>query len=284
MTGKISIIIVAYVNIEDIKNCIESIGKYNDAGENVEIIVVDNSPNMKLYEFVQQHYPFVSLIKNENTGFGDANNKGAEIAKGDILFFLNPDTILVEPLFQHIVQRMQDSTIGILGFNLLKSNLKKNSSYNWIDKEGLFYNQIMKIFKKLNYFNGEKMYIEGANMILRKEVFDAAGRFDKNLFMYFEEQDLSKRVLKLGYKSVYDASHSLIHLQGGSSSSETSLMHELNSLKYYCNKYDINFQQRVAKKIRAMKLKKFIFKFINQEKHLYYVNSLKKYEEVCYDN
>lgn len=281
---KLSVIIVAYVNIEDIKNCIESIDKYNDAGNDVEIIVVDNSPNMKLYEFVQQNYPSVSIIKNENTGFGDANNKGVEIAKGDILFFLNPDTILVEPLFQHIIKRMQDKTVGIMGFDLLTGDMKKNSSYGWIDKDGLLQNQLLKVFKKIGYFNEKKMYIEGANMIIRKEVFEAAGRFDANIFMYFEEQDLSKRVIKLGYRNVYDESHSLIHLQGGSSSSETSLKYEVESLKYYCKKYDMNLQKIVAKKIRAIKFKRFIFGFINQEKHLYYTNYLKKYKEVCHDN
>ena len=39
MTNKVSIIIVAYINIEDIKNCIESIEKYNDVGDALEIIV-----------------------------------------------------------------------------------------------------------------------------------------------------------------------------------------------------------------------------------------------------
>lgn len=284
MTRKISVIIVAYVNIEDIKNCIESIVAQNDLGNEIEIIVVDNSPNMNLYQFVQQTYPFVTLIKNENTGFGDANNKGAEVAKGDILFFLNPDTILVEPIFGHIEERMKDPKIGILGLNLLDKNYKKNSSYGWIDRDNILSNQLLKLYKKLGYFDGNRMYIEGANIIIRKQVFNEAGRFDKNLFMYFEEQDLSKRVLQLGYQSVYDGTHSLIHLQGGSSSSESSLKYELTSLKYYCKKYNLDFSKRVKKKIRSMKLKKAIFRFLDQNRYCYYTNSLKTYEEVRYDN
>lgn len=283
MTNKVSIIIVAYINIEDIKNCIESIKKYNDVGDALEIIVVDNSPNMDLYNYVENNFPFVMIIKNNNTGFGDANNKGAAIAKGDILFFLNPDTILIEPLFQHIINRMQDTSIGILGFNLLTRDMKKNSSYGWIDRDGLINNQLMKLYKKIGYFNGQKMYIEGANIIIRKKVFENAGRFDKNLFMYFEEQDLSKRVIELGCKSVFDCSCSLIHLQGGSSGKGT-LKYELESYRYYCQKYHIDFQARIAKKIRAIKFKMFIFKFINQNKYEYYLSTLKMYKEARYDS
>ncbi len=283
MTNKISIIIVAYINIEDIKNCIESIRKYNDVGGALEIIVVDNSPNMKLYDFVKYNYPCVTIVKNENTGFGDANNKGATIAKGDILFFLNPDTILIEPLFQHIIYRMKDTAIGILGFNLLTKDMKKNSSYGWIDRDGLINNQLLKLYKRFGYFNEKKMYIEGANMIIRKKVFENAGKFDENLFMYFEEQDLSKRVLGLGYKNVFDSSHSLIHLQGGSSSKAT-LNYELESFRYYCQKYHLNFQGKIVKRIRAIRFKMFIFKFINQNKYAYYLDTLKIYEEARYDS
>lgn len=283
MTNKISIIIVAYINVEDVKNCIESIKRHNDVGDALEIIIVDNSPNMKLYNFVRDNYSDVTIIKNENTGFGDANNKGVDVATGNIMFFLNPDTILIEPIFQHVVDRMQDSTIGILGFKLLTKDLRKNSSFGWIDRDGLVNNQLLKLYKKINYFNDKKMYIEGANMIIRKDVFELAGGFDSNLFMYFEEQDLSKRVLGLGYRNVFDSSRSLIHLQGGSSSKAT-LHYELESFKYYCDKYHFDFQKKLIKKIWGMKFKMIFFKFVNTNKYKYYLDTLKIYEEARYDN
>ena len=47
------------------------------------------------------------------------------------------------------------------------------------------------------------MLLPGSAFMIKKDVFVKAGGFDENIFLYFEESDLGKRIRKLGYKLIY---------------------------------------------------------------------------------
>ena len=91
----ISIIIVNY-KVE--KEIIESIDSIVESKPKVsyEIIVVDNDQNGKIEKNLKKSFfSDVKYIKSpSNIGYGGGNNLGAKFAKGDFLFFLNPDTIV----------------------------------------------------------------------------------------------------------------------------------------------------------------------------------------------
>ena len=62
-----------------------------------EIIVVDNASADGSVEMVERRFPDVTVIRNlDNTGFSKANNQGIEIANGDYILLLNPDTVVEE--------------------------------------------------------------------------------------------------------------------------------------------------------------------------------------------
>jgi len=65
-------------------------------------------------------------------------------------------------------------------------------------------------------------WISGAAYMIRKEIFEHAGGFDENFFMYFEDEDLCWRVRELGYEVYYLGNISIIHLEGKSSSKDES--------------------------------------------------------------
>ena len=92
----ISIIIVNYKVKKEILRCISSIYK---SGSNLvfEIIVVDNDEKNTIEENLKKQFPKVKYVKSpKNIGFGAGNNLGAKYAKGEVLFFLNPDTEVLE--------------------------------------------------------------------------------------------------------------------------------------------------------------------------------------------
>ena len=112
----LSVIIVSYKKIEVLRDCLNSIKQYNDIGEDLEVIVSDNSPDDILYETIKKEYDWIKIIKNENKGFGAGNNRGYEIATGKYLLFLNPDTILIEPIFKFTVEQFeQDKDLALFG-------------------------------------------------------------------------------------------------------------------------------------------------------------------------
>ena len=85
----LSVIIVAYRNIALLRDCIDSIYRFNDIGDELEVVVSDNSPDMELYNEIATDYPSVKLVKNDNIGFGAGNNRGYEASSGKYLFFFN---------------------------------------------------------------------------------------------------------------------------------------------------------------------------------------------------
>ena len=92
----VSIIIINYNTISFLIDAVDSIFAKTE-GIEYEIIVVDNNSNDNSKTIIMEKYgkKVIYLSLPENIGFGRANNEGAKIAKGRNLFFLNPDTLLL---------------------------------------------------------------------------------------------------------------------------------------------------------------------------------------------
>src|SRR3989344_1576896 len=114
----ISIIIVNYKVEEEVINCITSI---INSGPKVkyEIIVVDNDEKNIIEEDFKKQFPKVKYVKSsKNIGFGAGCNLGAKYAKGEYLFFLNPDTKLLSDtlneLYKFIVNKKNAGAVSPL--------------------------------------------------------------------------------------------------------------------------------------------------------------------------
>jgi len=200
---EISIIIVNYNTKNFLEKCLKTIIA-NVFGINFEIIVIDNNSNDKSDEMIKKNFPQVKLIKNKkNVGFGKACNQGAKIAQGEILFFLNPDTIINEDIFIPIINKFKKNPkIAIISPSLVLPN---GSEQPWA------YGKNQK---------GEIIWVSGAALAIRKEIFKKISGFDENFFAYFEDKDLCLRVKKLGYKIVILPNIKVIHFGGKSLKSQ----------------------------------------------------------------
>lgn len=95
---KYSIIIPTYNHLEDcLKPCLESIIKYTELNDDIEIIVVANGCKDETKEFVKSFgNSFKLLWFDEPLGYTKATNEGIKIATGEYVIFLNNDTILLD--------------------------------------------------------------------------------------------------------------------------------------------------------------------------------------------
>jgi len=263
-----SVIIVSYKKLNILIDCLDSIYKYNDIGNKLEIIVIDNSPDNNIYDYIKSNYKGVKILKSENRGFGAANNLGARIARGKYLLFLNPDTILIEPIFQFAIKKFEENNnLAWFGIKLLDKNFKKSFSFAFINEDSFFQQLLSILFRKLDLFIDGKMFIAGADIFIRKKVFFDIGMFDENIFMYAEEADLAIRIRANNYKTKYFKEKSLIHLGGEAGTNRDFAIREgLRSTEYLCKKYNIDFDKKLLRQIRSQKFKYFIYLIFKREK------------------
>jgi GT2 family glycosyltransferase len=248
---KLSVIIVVYKSEGVIYNCLESIEKYNDLGQDLEVVIVDNEVESLLGDKLQYtKYGFTLKYKKSigNNGFGAGNNLGASVASSNILFFLNPDTMLVEKIFSDIYGRLKDDSNLICGFFLTDSAGKRNNSYSFFYDDFLRY-RILSLMKVISYkwptkskWANSYIWPWGAAFALNKKTFDKAGGFDENIFLCNEEADLLKRIPG---RKVHMSEHRIIHLEGhGTTVSEFRYYQAFKSFRYYQEKYSMSPMNR----------------------------------------
>lgn len=115
MNPTVSIIIVNYNTAKLVKDCIDSIYSHtHDVG--FEVIVVDNCSQAEDLAILKTDNRCHLIVAPENLGFGRANNLGAERAKGDYVFLLNPDTLLVNDAVSILYHYLAEHpTVGVAG-------------------------------------------------------------------------------------------------------------------------------------------------------------------------
>lgn len=228
-----SVIIVNYNTTELIIKCLDSIFIHTE-GINYEIIIVDNASEPDfgkriLNEFPIQKEKMLFLHLQENIGFGRANNKGLELSSGRNIFFLNPDTVVINNAIS-ILSKFLDNNkeAGACGGNLLTENMTPNLSFRRI-LPGIRWelNELLNcipqkiIYGQRYYYESankasEVGYITGADLMIKKEIINKIGSFAPDFFMYYEETDLCARIKKNGWK-IYCVPQAYIqHLDGKS--------------------------------------------------------------------
>jgi GT2 family glycosyltransferase len=227
----LSIIIVAYQSREEIGPCLASLPR-EIAGGAVEVIVVDNSPGDGTAEIVQRNFPWVRyLAPGANLGFGCANNLGYGRSSGELVVFLNPDTISNAEALEHCVRRLHtEPNIGLISPKLVQADgsmdLACRRSIPTLWDGFCRASGLAAAFPKTRLFAGYNLThlsengtydvgaINGAFMMIRREVLERVGLFDEAFFMYGDDLDLCIRVARAGYRIVYDGRVQITHLKG----------------------------------------------------------------------
>ena len=268
---KLSVIIVSYNSLKLIKDCLDSVKKYNDIGDALEVIVVEQSPKDDIFEVLSKEYTWVITVRNSNMGYGGGNNVGVRHATGEILLFLNPDTLLIEPVFGYMLSKYEeDKTLGICGCRLLDGNQNYVQSFFWKDSISNVKGVVWRFLDKMDKFIPEKMYITGADIFVPKNVFEEAGWFDENLFMYCEETDICNRVERLGLQTKFFPEKKIIHLEG-KTSEDNYVKKEILKLKSFITVAVKNgdSRERIMKSaIAAARHRSWIFFFINKNRYM----------------
>ena len=252
--NKLTIVIVTYNSDAIINNCLTSISL-----EKNEVFVVDNNSSDKTLESVANNFPTVKIIKNtKNIGFGRANNIALLQTTNDFALILNVDAQITEEDIEKTIEIMSknpDIAIagGIVHNCVIDENNKIISSHPC--QKNL--EQLKKEKAQDIYFN---KFVTGAGMFLNMKIMRKIGFFDEGFFLYCEDNEICKRVVKKGFKTAIIKDTKLIHI-GNSSSKITNQESE----KIYWHKFGwskLYYTQKIHGPIIArLKAIRMILKF-----------------------
>lgn len=266
----LSVIIVTYQSNNVVVECLNSINKFNDIGDALEVIVVDNYPyGNDSFAYLGLEFPWMRSIRNpENRGFGHANNEGVRIAQGEYILFLNPDTEIVEHIFGYAVRQFENNPeLNVFGMLLYDRNGKicSNSFAIMPEHRGFLPSTIWVPIYKYCHYTPQHIFPLGADLFIRKSSFMEAGGFDENMFLCYEEPDLVRRIL--GSQQVKIFNKKIIHLGGhaiDSLATERFITSFIDSEQYYFKKHKLDYSSYARYVLARLRIKNIVKRFIGK--------------------
>lgn len=198
-SGLVSVIVPAYNEERVIVRTIESL--LTSTYPSFEILVVDDGSTDRTSEVVQHRFaaePRVRLFTKENGGKSEALNFGLRRAKGEIVIALDADTVFQPDTIGALAKRFDDPRIGAVAGNAKVGN-RVNLITRWQALEYITSQNLdRRAFASLNAIT----VVPGAVGAWRRDLIARAGGFTSDTLA--EDQDLTLRVRRLGYKIGYE--------------------------------------------------------------------------------
>lgn len=251
----LSIVTINYNTSEATIDCIKSIVAITTK-VNYEIVVVDNASNEQDFLNLKSklellNLPYLRLKRsNLNTGFGTGNMIGyAETNPSKYICFINSDVELIDdsfPVLKTYLDEHQD--VAVVSPQSVNEHLAFVPTIDhfasW--QREIFTRKGLELVNKNRFPKRKKTYsapivadfIAGSFMFIRRSDFDQIGGFDPNIFLYYEETDISRRLKKLGKKTVLVPSIEYKHIHGLSTEKSVGIKLEQKlSLLYVVHKH-----------------------------------------------
>ncbi len=186
--------------------------------EEVRFLVIDNASTDGSVEFINNHFPEISVIRNgTNLGFAGGNNVALAELDSEFAVLVNPD-VTVEPdwLTNLILPLSDDQSIGIAGCKTYYpggERLQHAGGFIEYPRATPGHHGLAEEDEGQYDNVTDVEYVTGAVFALRREVLRDVGLFDEGYFLYYEEADLCLRARNAGYRVVLNAEASAVHVE-----------------------------------------------------------------------
>lgn len=241
MSADIDIVIVNWNAGDMLRECVQS--ALETGGQALgRVIVVDNGSVDRSLEQLPDDPRLLVIETRENLGFGRACNRGASLAQGRYVLFLNPDTRLYPTTLTDVLAYMdsQDGQeVGVCGIRLIEDDGAIQHHTTAFPTSRDIY-RVDAFRTDFDHQTDRRVsHVIGAFYFMRRALFKQLGGFDERFFVYFEDLDLSYRVHQAGWGIQYLASAAAYHKGGGTSDAVKArrLSYSLTSRLRYARKH-----------------------------------------------
>lgn len=161
-----------------------------------------------------------TLRTSTQSGFVAACNLGAASARGEVLIFLNNDTLVQAGWMDALVDVLSsDSTVGAVGSLLLGEDglVQESGGVVWADGTGRNFGRGLEPSRIEVRARRDVDYCSAASLAVRSSIFHEVGGFDPRFTpAYYEDTDLCFAVRAAGHRVVVEPESVVIHLEGAS--------------------------------------------------------------------
>lgn len=233
------IVIVNYRSAPLVIDCLRSLVREVIAAEGARVVVTDNASGDESVPTIE-----AAILENgweswaavrpldRNGGFAFGNNAAIrpELASASpprYIWLLNPDTIVRPGALAALVDFLDEHPeIGLAGGRLENPDgSPQRSWFHFPSVAGEFEGaaRLRAVSKALRQWVGTNQapeipcrvdWVAGASLMIRREVFEAAGLLDEAYFMYYEEVDFCLKSLRAGWPCWYVPCSRVVHLVG----------------------------------------------------------------------
>lgn len=243
---KISIVIVHYKTEASALLLIRSLSQIS------EIIIVDNSQSKTLKTKLKPYQNCRVVANHFNTGFAHACNQGLLLSSNTHILFLNSDLEINASQIEQLLQILKQKKLTALAPTFLNSGGELDPNYR---KPISSFKSLVTEFSPLHKFIKQPMApltLAGACLLVDRSKFLELGAWDEQFFIWFEDSDLSKRLLENNAPFKITNQVKIIHRGGESFEKQASkwkLEVFFHSLRIFSKKYFSFIQHQTLKKL-----------------------------------
>lgn len=278
-------ILVPICNVEKfLDKCLKSI--VEQSLKNIEIICINDGStdnSLKIIEFYAQKDNRIKIINKANSGYGDSMNKGLAFAKGDYIGIVESDDFVDSNMFEVLYQYAQEYKADVVksSFNFYWENPEKivyNNSFD-IDKVSINFeinkNKLIKSIPSIWAAIYKREWLINENI----KFLDTPGASYQDTSFHFKTSCLAKNIVLLPEAYLYyrqDNPNSSVKLAGFDK--VFALHRELDEIRIFIDKLNINNMEEILSYYYKMKLDKFMWNYgrISEEDKNKYFNVLSK--------
>lgn len=234
----LSVVIVTHASRDDIVPCLRSIASAA-ARRDVEVILVDagSGDDTVRVAIAASRLP-LRVVRLRNVGFAAAANAGARLARGEILFFLNPDARVPADAFSrlHVIFHFPRTTV-VGGF--LRDAREEPERWQAVPFPNLFRVALHHLPARGGAVRASDRpfsvpWVSGGALAVRRDAFRELGGFRERFFLYFEDVDFCRRVRAVGGWVLLDPGLTISHGRGRSATTaRRRRAYDRSQLRYF---------------------------------------------------
>jgi len=233
--ASVSAVIVNWNGVGHLRICLPSLLAQSYKAR--EIIVVDNGSSDDSEE-VAKAFQVKWLPLKENIGLAPALNRGAAIATGDFLLFVNNDMRFDPEFVAALVNSLvQDKNIFATdGMQYSWEGNRPGHAATRLTKARANQSRDVELVPGLYFFQANELestpvfMASAACMLARKSLFDKLGGFDARLPLGYEDAEICWRAWIHGWKTVYVPEAICWHRVGSSGRSLQGARHNFRGI------------------------------------------------------